>query len=427
MSSIPTAFDGPPAVPPAACLEVFLGRQPILDREQKLCAYELLFRNSLVNQASVLDDVQATATVISNVFGELSIAGALGPYRGFINVDRRMLFSDTIELLPKASVVLELLETIEVTPEVVARCRELHAAGFVLALDDVVQLGPTYAELLDVVEIVKVDLKAVDRTQLAALTAQILRLGKTALAEKVDSREEMEHCRRLGFDLFQGYFFARPVIIQGKKLNHSQLALLRLMALLQADAESSVIENTFKQEPGLTLNLLRLANSVASGLSVKATSLRHAITVLGRRQLQRWLQLLLYTTGHPPGVNPLLQLAATRGRLMELLAEKISSSERGFVDNAFMTGILSLTPALLNQQIEDIVGGLNLAAEVQAGLFQRSGRLGEMLCLVEALEDENLARLPELLERVPGISASDVNHALTRAIAWANDIGLEAT
>jgi hypothetical protein len=183
----------------------------------------------------------------------------------------------------------------------------------------------------------------------------------------------------------------------GQKLNHSQLALLRLMTLLQCDADSSVLENPFKQEPGLTLNLLR------------------------------WLQLLLYTTGQLSGVDPLLQLAATRGRLMELLAEKIHAGDRGFVDNAFMTGILSLTPALLNQTIEDIVGGLNLADDVQEGLFRRSGRLGEILRMVESLEDENFAGLPELLERLSGISASDVNHALTHAIAWANDIGQEAT
>jgi c-di-GMP-related signal transduction protein len=406
--------------------QVFLGRQPILDREQKLHAYELLFRGSQSNHASILDGVQATATVISNVFGELSIGDVLGTYRGFINVDRQLLFSDTLELLPKESVVIELLETIELTPQVVARCNRLREAGFVLALDDVVELGPAYADVLTHVDIVKVDIKAIAPAQLAAVAAQIRDLGKTGLAEKVDSRAEMEHCQALGFALFQGYFFARPVVIQGKKLDHSQLTLLKLMNLLQSDADSGVIENTLKQEPGLTLNLLRLANSVASGLSGRAASLRQAIALLGRRQLQRWLQLLLYANAQP-GANPLLQLAATRGRTMELLAEKISPADRGFADNAFMTGILSLTPALLGLPIGAIVGGLNFAADVRDGLLQRAGRQGQLLGLVESLEDRRFDTLQAILDGLPALAVGDVNQALAQAIAWANAIEREAS
>ena len=247
------------------------------------------------------------------------------------------------------------------------------------------------------------------------------------LAEKVDNREDMQCCHDLGFDLFQGYYFAKPVVIQGKKLDHSQLALLRLMNLLVGDAENSELELVFKQEPGLTINLLRLTNSVACGLPVKITSLRHAITLLGRRQLQRWLQLLLYTASSGKGINPLLQLAATRGRLMELLAEKIAPTDKAFADNAFMAGILSLTPALLSQTMEEIVAGLTLSREVHAALCEHSGRHGDLLRITELLEEEDQTEEMEaILPRLPGLKVDDLNRRLAQALSWANNISAAA-
>ena len=406
---------------------VFLGRQPILDRDNQLVAYELLFRSGHQNFASFDDGRMATATVMRNLFSELSIGDVLGKYRGYINMDEDMLFSDALELLPTESVVLEILETVVVTPAVIARCAELRAGGYILALDDVVQLGEPFLPLLPHIDIVKVDLKATQPEALPDLARTVKKLGKKLLAEKVDNREDMQCCHDLGFDLFQGYYFAKPVVIQGKKLDHSQLALLRLMNLLVGDAENSELELVFKQEPGLTINLLRLTNSVACGLPVKITSLRHAITLLGRRQLQRWLQLLLYTASSGKGINPLLQLAATRGRLMELLAEKIAPADKAFADNAFMAGILSLTPALLSQTMEEIVAGLTLSREVHAALCEHSGRHGDLLRITELLEEEDQTEEMEaILPRLPGLKVDDLNRRLAQALSWANNISAAA-
>lgn len=300
--------------------EIFIGRQPILDRNQQLYAYELLFRRGTQSSADVTDDLAATATVISHVISEVGLDAALGPYLGFVNLDARMLASDAIELLPREKFVLELLESVDIAPEVVARCRRLKDLGFTLALDDFVTLEERHTPLLDLADIVKVDLMGMDAGALEK-TVKALRPWKVRLlAEKVDDEAQVKVCRDLGFELFQGYYFAKPSIIAGKKLLQSELALIRLLGLILDDAETPQMEAVFKQEPGLTLNLLRLTNSAASGMRQKIGSLRHAITVLGRRQLQRWLQLLLYTNPSGSGANPLLQLAATRGRFMELLA-----------------------------------------------------------------------------------------------------------
>lgn len=409
----------------ATTSDIFLGRQPILDREQQLVAYELLFRSGHQNFASFDDGRAATATVIRNLFSELSLGDVLGNFRGFINMDEDMLFSDTLELLPKDSVVLEILETVRPTDEVVARCVELKACGYLLALDDVCQLSEPFLPLLPLIDVVKIDLKTTDPAELPALAKSVKQLGKKILAEKVDNRDDMQRCYDLGFDFFQGYYFAKPVIIQGKKLDHSQLALLRLMNLVVSDADNAEIEAVFKQEPGLTINLLRLTNSVASGLPVRITSLRHAITLLGRRQLQRWLQLLLYTASAGRGIHPLLQLAATRGRLMELLADKVAPNDKPFADNAFMAGILSLTPTLLNQTIEEIVAGLTLNREVHAALCEHGGQHGDLLSITELLENEQFELIDVILPRLPGLRVDAINQRLVQALSWANNISRE--
>lgn len=406
--------------------QLFLGRQPILDRNQRLYAYELLFRNGQRNAADVTDGVQATATVVANAFSELGVSDALGDCRGFINVDLEFLFNDVIELLPRQSVVLEILETVPPTEAVVARCKLLKDAGFTLALDDVIQIGPEYADLLALVEIVKVDIQPLSRVELMKLAIQLKPMKKLLLAEKVDSREQMEQCLKLGFDLFQGYYFAKPTIIAGRKLDHSQLSLIKLLGLLLGDADTNELEEAFKPEPGLTVNLLRMTNSVGAGATMEITSLGHAITVLGRRQLQRWLQLLVFASGRQEGTaNPLLVLAATRGRLMELLAEALRPNDPAFVDQAFMTGIMSLMPALVNLPIEEIVAPLSLAAPVQEALCAGNGPLGALLKLAEASETGDLALLADSLSVLPGLNLKNVNLAQTQALGWAAGLAVE--
>ncbi|MDP3539264.1 MAG: EAL domain-containing protein [Azonexus sp.] len=407
--------------------QLFLGRQPILDRDQQLFAYELLFRNGSRNFADVTDGVEATATVIVNAFAELGVEAALGNCRGFINVDEQFLFSDMLELLPRQSVVLEILETVPPTAAVVERCKALKAAGFTLALDDVIQLAPEFAELLALVEIVKVDIQPLSRVQLMQLVMKLKPMGKQLLAEKVDSREQMEQCLKLGFSLFQGYYFAKPTIIAGKKLDHSQLSLMKLMGLLLGEADTAELEVALKPEPGLTVNLLRMTNSVGSGTTETITSLRHAITVLGRRQLQRWLQLLLFASNKQQGTsNPLLLLAATRGRLMELLAEELSPGNNPLADQAFMVGIMSLMPALISQPIEEIVAPLGLASMVRDALCLGTGTLGALLKVAESSETGDLEALTKSQQELPApISLKAINRAQTQALQWANSIGQE--
>ena len=222
-------------------------------------------------------------------------------------------------------------------------------------------------------------------------------------------------CSDFGFELFQGYYFAKPTIIAGKKLSQSELSLIRLLSLILDDAETPQIEDIFKQEPGLTLNLMRLTNSAASGLRQKITSLRHAITVLGRRQLQRWLQLLLYTNPSGGGANPLL----------ELVAGDMMGASPDFEDRGFMTGIMSLMPALLHVPIDEVMASLHVAPDVREALESRSDILGKLLLLAEKQEESDVEACFALTAELPGLDNERVNALLTQALAWANSIGQE--
>ncbi|GAB2180232.1 EAL domain-containing protein [Denitratisoma sp. agr-D3] len=405
--------------------EIFLGRQPILDRQNQLYAYELLFRTGRQNVARVEDDLVASASVISHAFADLGIEQALGPYKGFLNCDEALLLSDIPEILPPDKIVLEVLETVDITPAIVERCRDLKARGFTLALDDFVNYEDKFKPLLDQVDIVKVEILPYDPAALALTTAKLKQWPVQMLAEKVDAREQAEYCHGLGFDLFQGYYFAHPSIVEGRKLGHSQLALMRLMGLVLEGEETDRLESALKQEPGLALNLIRLTNSVATGCRERVSSLRHAIAVLGRRQFQRWLQLMLYTNpSGQKGISPLMMMAASRGRLMELLAGHVSR-QRDFGDQAFLVGIVSLVPALIGVAMEDILKSIHLAKEIQDALTGGQGRLGTLLALAQALEAGDGATCHQLLTTLPGLDHHIVNRHLTEALCWANSINQE--
>ncbi len=408
--------------------EVFIGRQPILDRSQQIVAYELLFRRSHQrNCAEVYDHLAATAKVIMHAFADLGIEAALGPYKGFINCDEAMLLSDLLEALPPDKIVIEILETVEATPAILERCSELKARGFSFALDDFGKGEAQYnKQLLDLVEIVKVDVLAVAEADLYEVTRSLQKWPLRLLAEKVDSRKQASICHDLDYELFQGYYFAKPMIVAGKKLGRSQLALIRLLGLVLEDAQTPELEKVLKQEPGLTMNLMRLTNSAAAGARTKVSSLSHAVMLLGGRQLQRWLQLLMYSDpASGSGANPLMQLAATRGMLMELLAGKLKPGDQQAADLAFMTGIMSLMPTLMSVPMEEILCSINLDNDVREALESRRGSLGAMLNLTEALEGDEGQTCHDLTAQLTGLDANVVNACLSQALAWASNIGKE--
>jgi EAL and modified HD-GYP domain-containing signal transduction protein len=420
--SADSPFDAPLAGQHAK--EFFLARQPILNRDQNLVAYELLFRGAARGPANVTDDLAATASVMAHV-SELGMENVVGTSLGYLNVDAVVLMSDFISFLPPDKVVLEILETVEVTPAILARVGELVKAGYTFALDDVVGDSESLRQLLPLAKIVKIDIMQTPPAGLAELSRDLRDGGKMLLAEKVETIEEFKACLDLGFDFFQGYYFAKPVILSGKKLSPSQLAIMGLINQIVADEDSVALERTIKHDATLSLNLLRLVNSPAMGAMKRIDSLSQALMVLGRAQLQRWLQILLYANPDKDSqsMSPLLALATTRGKLMELMAQKLYPNRRAMIDTSFTVGIMSLMDALFGIPMEKILEQMTVAEDVRQALLSREGAYGELLKLAEYVEriGDDVRLVAPTLSKLH-LSVEEFSDLQLDAFQWANSV-----
>jgi len=365
---------------------VYLGRQPILDRQGALNAYELLFRAGAHNYAEITDDAQATAQVVARALGGIGVPAVLGRHRGFVNIDRAMLFDDIVHVMPPERFVLEILETVKFDAQLARRLNELRRSGFQVALDDVSELSGELLAMLPHADIVKIDFLQTKRADLPELAAAMRGYGKTLLAEKVETREDFALARDLGFDLFQGYFFARPQVLSARRTRSSRTSLLRLLALLARDAGIVELEDELKRNPNVVMQLLRLVNSSAFGLGRNIASLREAIIATGTRQIARWAQLLLYAGGGdlPWRSDPLVQLAGTRARFMELAARWIRPNDEAFADAAFLTGVFSLVHVLVDSTPDATLDPLDLSPMIRDAIVERAGQMGALLSIAEA-------------------------------------------
>ncbi|NVD70361.1 EAL domain-containing protein [Duganella sp. BJB488] len=404
--------------------EFYLGRQPILDRNQTVFGYELLFRNAPVGPAHITNELSATAAVIAHA-SQLGMEKTIGDALGFVNVDADVLMTDIFSFLPREKVVLEVAESMPLTPQVLARMTDLAGHGFRFALDDFSGDGANMAALLPLTEYVKMDMRALPPSTLARLAPRFQQDQKKLVAEKVETRDEFKTCLDLGFDYFQGYYFSKPVIMSGKKLSPSQLAVMELMTLVTSDADNQEIERAIKRDVSLALNLLRLVNTPAVGARQRIDSLSQAVTILGRRQLQRWLQIMLYAEPSKRGhsMTPLLMLATTRGRLLELLAGKLRPSHRHVADIAFTVGIMSLMDTLFGMPMAEILAQIPVNDEVSQALLHRAGFFGDLLKLaecIERIEDMDDQIMPALNDLA--ISTDELVELEMSAFEWSDNV-----
>ncbi|HYD78988.1 MAG TPA: EAL domain-containing protein [Paucimonas sp.] len=417
-----SAIDSPPRS--LRVREFFLARQPILSRNQELFAYELLFRNAESGPAQITSDLSATASVIAHA-SQLGMEKVIGDARGFLNVDAAVLQSDIFNFLPREKVVLEIVETMKATPEILERVAELKRDGFTFALDDVIADTEDVQRLLPYVDILKFDLRDMPLSALLKLTPQFKLEGKKLLAEKVESQDQFQICLDLGFDYFQGYYFAKPAVLSGKKLSPSQMAVMQLLSLVNSDADDAQIEHAIKQDVTLGINLLKLVNTPAIGMRHRITSLSQALLVLGRKQLQRWLQIMLYAEPCKKGrsMTPLLTLASTRGKLLELLAERLHPKNRDIADTAFTVGIMSLMDTLFSVPMANILEQIPVVDEVAEALLARTGFYGDLLKLAEALEhiEEDGALLMPLLDKLQ-LDNEELYRMELAAYEWSDNV-----
>ena len=404
--------------------ETYLSRQPVLDLQHELVGYELLLQPA-GNATTVENNPANAAMLVCAAYAELGVRSALGRHKAFLRIDQDFLHDDAIEALPAEGVVLQLV--LDRTPDerMLERCRTLRERRYSLALADYAGLDKRSSPLLTMVDYVKIDTRGKNSRQLLELAGPLARLPLKLFAQGVETREDFTRCHDSGFQLFQGHHFARPEIVSGRRLSASQTTIIQLINLAARDADTAKIEEGIKHDPALAVNLLSIVNSVAYGFSRRISSLRQAITVLGRRQLQRWLQLLLMTpAGKAPDASrtPLLQVAALRGRMLELLVGHLRPRDTALAGQAFITGIMSMMPTALGMPMNEIFEQIALEQEIVAALQSYQGILGKMLALIECYDSDDTEGCDAILAGFlgTGLDRSMLNISLMESLRWIN-------
>ena len=388
---------------------IFVGRQPIFDRESNLYAYELLFRDGSQNSAGVLDGDQATSQVIINVFLEIGLERIVGPHRAFINFTRRFFVERESLPLPVDRVVLEVLEDVPPDAEVLAGLRAYVRDGYLVALDDFV-FDESLRPLIELAHIIKIDLMALSRGELEEHVRLLRAYDVKLLAEKVETEEEFEYCKQLGFDYFQGYFLSRPNIVQGTQLPPNRLGLLQLLAKLQDPAtEVSDLEEIISHDVTLSYKLLRYLNSAFFALPREVESLRAAVIYLGTQTIQQWASLLLLARLDERPCE-LMSQSLQRAKMCETLA-KLAGRPRA--DSYFTVGLFSLLDALMRVPIQEIVEALHLTSEVRDALLRFEGPYGGALASVIAYE-QGYYQDAQFLDLTP----AQMTEAFLEAVGW---------
>jgi EAL and modified HD-GYP domain-containing signal transduction protein len=379
---------------------VFIARQPIFDSGLDVVGYELLFRGANQHVAVFSDHDEATSTVVMNAFTEIGLDKVVGERLAWINVSRDFLFGSLAHALPRGRVVLELLEDQEVDDELIASLEEHRAHGYTIALDDF-SWSEERAPLLEHVDIVKVELLGRDPEAVADDVARLSRYKCTLLAEKVETKEDYERCQKLGFDLFQGYFFCKPERMEARSVAPNRLSILQLVAALQDPGiDLRKLEALVSRDVALSYRLLRYINSAFFGMRREIDSIGRALMLLGLDNVKRWATLSVFASVDEKP-RELIETALVRARFCELVGE-------GNRDQLFTLGLFSVVDALIDAPMETLLASMPFPDEMREALIAHKGPKGELL---EAAISFERGEFQPSLERFAA--------AHLEAIAWA--------
>ncbi len=405
-------------------MDIYLGRQPILDTRQRTVAYELLYRSSLQNAFTQTEDgVTATSAVLHNLFCALGIEQVCGKKKAFINFPYQLLL-DGLPALEPRQIVVEVLESVTVTPSIVEACKKLVQRGFVLALDDFVFDG-SFDELLSLATIVKVDWRAVQGQDKQKLLNSISRYQLSLLAEKIETEEEFQEAKELGFVLFQGYFFAKPIIITGKALQPTTISMLKLLVELnRPEMDMRVTVRLIQNDPALCFKFLKIINSAAFGLRITVSSLEQAISFIGENEVRRWLSIFLSSKLSADRPSELMVSACLRAKTCENIAKAVNMPESA--STVFFMGILSYMDAMLGKPLKEILEELPVVDEIKEALLQGTGELKQFMDAVVALEQSDNTAIDALAQhfRLP---VSTISQCYLDAMAWVNSYVVAST
>jgi EAL and modified HD-GYP domain-containing signal transduction protein len=375
----------------------FLARQPILDRKREVFAYELLFRDGIQNSCQGVNPEVASNAVLDTSF-LIGLEKISEGHRIFVNCPRSFLLRGYFSLFPRESIVVEILETIKPDQEIVDACARLKDEGFLLALDDFIDT-PEWQPLVDLADFIKVDFRLTAREERKAIVARYAEKGIRMLAEKVETKEEFIEGLDMGYSLFQGYFFCRPEMMRHQNVPASKLAYLELLQAATApEFDIDRLASKIKHEASITFRLLRYMNSAAFGLRTEVHSIPHALSLLGERELRKWIAVVsvgVMADGKP---DALLTIPLVRGRFCELMAPVVGIP--GHASDLFLLGLLSVMDAILDQPLTTVLADLPVRKEIKEALVARAGLYRHVLDIAIAHERADWEKINALVSKL---------------------------
>jgi EAL and modified HD-GYP domain-containing signal transduction protein len=407
-------------------VDVLLARQAIFDRDRKVYGYELLYRSNAASSGFDGTDADAaTMQVLSNTLTSIGADKVLSGKKAFVNFDHCLLRQQMHLTLPRESTVIEILETVKPTADLIQLCQSIARQGYSLALDDFTN-EPGWEPLTRIAGVIKVDMRLSSREEQGRMLRTYKPRGTLMLAEKVETYDEFDWARRAGYDLFQGYFFARPVLVRSNHIPAVKTSCLRLLReVQQPDVDFDRVRKLLREDVALTYKLLRYVNSAMFGRRTEIQSIGRALMVLGEDGIRRWVALATLPTLATDKTTELLTLSLQRARFCERLAELAQAARPG---QAFLMGMFSLLDALIDQPLDEALHSVDLGPEITEALLGIApdgsflARLHELIQCYEHGQWDAVERLSQIC----GISFLQTGDAYLEATNWAEDLVRQA-
>lgn len=397
-------------------MDIYVARQPIFDKKRKVSAYELLFRHSMENYMPKVDGDQATSSVLSSSFLNLGLESLSGGRNVFINFTKNLILDLIPLMFPPKDTVIEILETIEPTEEVLEACRTLKKKGYRLALDDYV-FDSAHNAFLEIADMVKVDFMAIP---LDDIRKNVSGLGKNTrlVAEKIETWDEFRAAIDMGFSLFQGYFFCKPEVVKGREVPATSMAILGIMKEVNnRDLDFGKVTEKISRDVSISYKLLRYINSAYFRRVNEITSIKSALVYLGQDELRRFMSVILMSNLAASSTPELAIASCVRARFCECLGD--SGRQAGHRQELFTLGLFSLIDAILDQPMEKIMENLPLSDAIREALINKRGILADYLNLVICFEKGDWKRL-DSQARVIGVDGVLLPQLYKEAVAWAD-------
>ncbi len=397
-------------------MNIFLARQPIFDKKENVHGYEVLYRSSLVNVFDGREADRATSEVIINTFQVIGIDNLSNGKPVFINFTETLIKEEVATLIPHDLLVVELLEDVTPCKKVLEKCKVLKERGYRIALDDFRYL-PGYGPLLELADIVKIDFFRSDRDEIEEILGRMKGSPVECLAEKVETRDDFEYAKGLGFKYFQGYFFSKPEVLSSRRVEPIKANHIQLIDLVSGKEELDFekIDQVITQDLSLTYNLLKLVNSVAFGPRYRIEKTKRALVFLGEKGIKKWIYLMVLTELGQDRPDELTRLSLIRARFLELLAA--GTALAGQSEDLFLIGLFSLLDVILNRDLGSILSEIKASEIVTEALVNGGGEPGQFYQMALAYEKGEWERSLSLARNL-GVANQLLVSSHASALRW---------